>query len=92
VKRVLAAVLLFACGMGSDRLVIRYRHPLKHTWDCQLVARPTEHSFWFMRPNRELFETYFDNPPIFQPGTQFKDITYTDDNADLRHFVKATVR
>lgn len=93
-KKLLAAVAFWGLFTGalSDRLVIHYRHPLKHTWDCVLIDHPTEHTFWFIRPNREIFEAYFDNPPIFPVGTQFRDIAYTDDNADLRHFVKATIR
>lgn len=94
-KRLTSASLLaafFMAGLGSDRLVIHYHHPLKHTWDCQLVSHNTEHTFWFVRPNKELFEVYFDNPPILQVGMSFKDIAYTDDNADLRHFVKATLK
>jgi hypothetical protein len=45
-----------------------------------------------VRPNNEIFEAYFDNPPaMVQPGMVLIDLAYTDDNADLRHFVKATV-
>jgi hypothetical protein len=69
-----------------------YRHPLKHTWDCQLVQQASKSSYWFVRPNHEIFEMFFDNPPIFPVGVQLRDIAYTDDNADMRHFVKATLK
>ena len=77
-------------GVGAHKLCQSHYHPLKHTWDCQVVY-VNSHIYWFMRPNHELFEMYFDNPPILQLGMQLHDIAYTDDNADMRHFVKATM-
>jgi hypothetical protein len=86
------AAVLFTSGCFSHAGYVRYHHPLKHTWDCQLIAQPTGHVYWYMRPNHELFEVYWDNPPLSWAGAQFKDIAYTDDNADMRHFVKATLK
>lgn len=85
-----ALFVAFTLGVLADIGVRRYHHPLKHTWDCQVVSA-NSHIFWFIRPNRELFEMYFDNPPILQPGMALHDLAYTDDNADMRHFVKATM-
>jgi hypothetical protein len=88
---IVASLIAFSLGGVSHKLYATYHHPLKHTWDCQVIARPSEHIYWFMRPNREIFEAYFDNPPILAPGMTLKDVAYTDDNADLRHFVRATM-
>jgi hypothetical protein len=86
-------ILLFGSGAATHKAYQHFHHPLKHTWDCQLVSRPTEHVFWFARPNREIFEMYLDNPPaILMPGQIFRDVAYTDDNEDMRHFVKATLK
>lgn len=91
INGVLAAAL-FAAGAGTHKAYQAHRHPLKHTWDCQIVLIGNAGTFWFERPNKELFEMYFDNPPILRVGMAFKDVTYTDDNADMRHFVKATMK
>lgn len=66
-------------------------HGVKHTGPCQVVPAFNHSSCsWFVRPNNEVFEMCFDNPPNFlRTGVAFKDITYTDDNANMRHFIKA---
>jgi hypothetical protein len=49
-------------------------------------------SFWFLRPTGEAFEMYFDNlPAVLRIGLPLDDITYTDDNADMRHLIKIKV-
>lgn len=60
----------------------------KHTQQCTFTYS-TGKCYWFERPNHEFFEMCFDNPPPLARGAVLRDITYTDDNADLRHFVKA---
>jgi hypothetical protein len=63
-------------------------HIEKHTGRAQVVAANGPR-FWFLRPNGEVFQMYFDNPPeVFRSGLTLDDITYTDDNADMRHLVK----
>lgn len=62
----------------------------KHTQQCQLMFVASDgKTFWFMRPNHEIFSMNFDNPPAFQSDLKFRDITYFDDSADQVHFVKA---
>lgn len=95
IDALLAVVVIasaFAGGVSSHKLYVARHHPLKHTQECQLVQQASGGSFWFMRPDNELFEMYFDNPPILRQGMRFKDIAYTDDNADMRHFVNATLK
>jgi hypothetical protein len=90
-KRLLVnAVATLAISISTHAAIHRH-HPLKHTWECRVLA-VNGHSFWFVRPNNELFEAYFDNPPLLRPGMPLSDIAYTDDNADQRHFVKATFK
>jgi hypothetical protein len=88
---VVLTATFFLSGWMSGIAWRRFHHPLKHTWACSIIAENGP-VFWFMRPNGELFEAFFDNPPIFRVGTQLSDLAYTDDNADLRHFVKATLK
>jgi hypothetical protein len=67
-------------------------HPQeKHTGPAQLIyISEGRTQFWFVRPNHELFEMCFDNPPPqWFLNNRFVDITYFDDNADKRHFIKA---
>lgn len=88
------ATLIFAFLLGglSFKGFSAIHHPQKHTGEAQCIQRNAA-AFWFIRPNRELFEMYFDNPPgILSPGLTFSDITYTDDNGWERHFIKATVK
>jgi len=54
-----------------------------------LALISTPQSFWFLRPDQEVFEMFFDNPPKLQTGTNLADIVYTDDNSWERHFVSA---
>lgn len=81
VKKLLA-VLLLGATLGCS-------HPLKHTQACTMSLKLTSQCYWFVRPDGEIFEMCFDNPPPFSVGMDFRDISYKDDNADLRHFVKA---
>jgi hypothetical protein len=67
-------------------------HRQKHTGPCTFTLRFTSRCYWFTRPNTEFFEMCFDNPPPLAVNTPLFDITYTDDNADLRHFVKAQIK
>ena len=90
--KILSYVLAAAIGAGSVAGYHRFHHPLKHTQAC-FLAQSDGRSFWFIRPNREIFEMYLDNPPeIFNRVRDFRDITYTDDNADMRHFVSAQLK
>lgn len=89
-----AVLIAFGLGVVTHAAYIRYHHPLKHTWECQIVS-VNGPIYWFQRPNKELFEMYFDNPPKDLRGLSMyplRDLTYTDDNADLRHFVKAQIK
>lgn len=90
-KRELAAVLftLLLCALIGISAVRAYAHRTKHTGPVLYTHRKTVSCLWFMRQNGEIFESCFDNPPPFQNLMQLDDITYTDDSADLRHFVKA---
>lgn len=83
VKKLLFYSILFLVGCSSQ----------KHTGPCQVVPQLVHGSCtWLVRPNNEVFEMCFDNPPNWmQIGVAFKDITYTDDNRNMRHFVKATL-
>jgi hypothetical protein len=92
IVQIVALCCVFAGGAGSHKLYVARHHPVKHTWECQMVQQASPGAFWFVRPNHELFEMYFDNPPILRPGMLFKDIAYTDDNADMRHFLAATLK
>jgi hypothetical protein len=67
-------------------------HRQKHTGPCTLSLRFSARCYWFTRPNTEFFEMCFDNPPPLALNGALADITYTDDNADLRHFVKAQIK
>jgi hypothetical protein len=84
--------LSLSAGAGGHKLYATKHHPLKDTQQCTVLYRVSEHIIWFVRPNREIFEAYFDNPPLLMQGATYSHIYYTDDNADLRHFVKATVK
>lgn len=97
---VIVAVLLFALGLGSGTggygLRLKYHHPLKHTGRCTPIS-VNGPIFWFKRPNGEMFEMLFDNPPLMMYKTNqlgqavgwfsLLDIVYKDDNADMQHFV-----
>jgi len=77
--------IIVVLGIG----VSHFSHPLKDTQRCQLF-RVTGQSFWFVRPDGEVFEMFFDNPPAaLSPGMNFTHVLYKDDNAYMRHFVSA---
>lgn len=86
-KHVLYPLGLFLVIIGGVIAINRIPQT-KHTQQCQFVYA-TGRCYWFTRPDHEFFEMCFDNPPPFKAGLYLRDITYTDDNADLRHFVKA---
>jgi hypothetical protein len=79
------ATILFFGGRSYSR------HRQKHTGPVLVSHRASTNCFYFVRPNDELFVTCFDNPPAFDVKMKFRDIVYTDDNEDLKHFVKASL-
>jgi hypothetical protein len=90
-KRIVSAALTMVLGVGLGAGLRGHGHPEKHTGKVQ-VAGVFGPSFWFLRPNGEAFEMYFDNPPaVLRLGLSLDDITYTDDNADMRQLVKIKV-
>lgn len=93
IRIMLVIALMFIAGVfiGAGGLHWHY-HSQKHTGPATLALRFTSRCYWFQRPNAEIFEMCFDNPPPWTQGLGFSDITYTDDNADLRHLMKAQLR
>jgi hypothetical protein len=91
-QALLVLAVAFFLGGLTERFLIYHLHPLKHTWDCVFIAQASRGAFWFERPNGEIFEMYFDNPPILRVGMAVQDIAYRDDNADMRHFVYARMK
>jgi hypothetical protein len=90
-KRAVVVWLIMTLSMLAGAGLKGRRHPEKHTGKVQ-VAGVYGPSFWFIRPNGEAFEMYFDNPPaVLRLGLNLEDITYTDDNADMRHLVKLRI-
>lgn len=86
----LATIIFLSSLLGFES---SYLHrPDKHTGACQFIYKDmTGSRFWFSRPNGEIFEMYYDNPPAFGLGIKFSDITYKDDGPDHRLFIKAKV-
>lgn len=84
-------VALIAIGLSAPKL---WPHGIKHTGRCVRSFRSPSDTRcdWFVRPNNEIFEACWDNPPDFVDGLTFEDISYKDDNADLRHFIKAKLK
>jgi hypothetical protein len=82
------AILLaiFMGGFGTARL---HKH-VKHTGPARVVMSQYGH-VWFTRPDNEVFEMWFDNPPPINSGLSLADIAYTDDNRDERHFLSMTL-
>jgi hypothetical protein len=90
-KQAVAPLLIMLLGFTAGAVARHHGHPEKHTGKVQ-VAAVFGPSFWFIRPNGEAFEMYFDNPPaVLRIGLSLEDITYTDDNADMRHLVKLRI-
>lgn len=94
-KSSLAVALLGAAlALSSVMTLAHYAtRPVKHTGPAALAyIRADKHNcYWFSRPNAEVFEMCFDNPPPFNLNMKFYDIAYKDDNKDLRHFLSAVV-
>lgn len=85
-KLTLTLLLLFSLGCPSFRAE-------KHTGPCSLIFVGSESRFWFIRPNKEMFEMYFDNPPeVLKYTRDFNDIVYVDDGPNYRHFIKAVLK
>lgn len=74
----------FVGGFGTARL----HRPHKTTGPVQIQISDG-HRVWFVRPNHEVFSTYFDNEFPFAIGISLKDITYTDARYEHAKFVKA---
>jgi hypothetical protein len=81
-------VLAFALGLGSASAFHKYHHPIKHTGLCTLIDR-SGNTFYFTRPNGELFVMTFDGPAAIYPNRLARDIYYQDNNSNSQHFVKA---
>lgn len=88
-KRIIVILILVAGNVAMGSFIGHRRWQQKSTGPAVLQLKMGS-SFWFARPNGEVFEMFFDNPPPFQPGMRMDDITYTDDNESMRHFLKAT--
>jgi hypothetical protein len=89
-------VILTLCAVFITTIGVFLHHKeVKHTGPCQFVTSIDSKRYWFMRPaDKELFEMYFDNPPMtvrMVSAPNLVDIYYTDDNADMRHFVKLQI-
>jgi hypothetical protein len=88
----LVLVCCFAASSAANlALIIRQYHGQKHTGPVTLALIATPRSFWFVRPNQEFFEMFFDNPPQIRNGAILEDLVYTDDNGWERHFVSARI-
>ena len=86
--------LVFALGLllgaAAHKAYAALSHPLKDTGPVQVINIVGGHAWWFIRPNREIFEAYFDNPPVLLGyGARLDHLWYRDDNAWMRHFEKA---
>lgn len=87
-SKVLVGVLAAALAVGVGHHVAR--GTVKHQGPCTVMVN-NDGRLWFQRPNGELYSMYFDNPPAFSVGVKFSDLAYTDDSADMKHFVSATL-
>jgi hypothetical protein len=83
---------MIVIGVGVDRTV-EMLNKQKHTNDCQLL-HVSGGQYTFRRPNDEVFEMYFVNPPNIPVGAEFDGdgITYTDAPHDMRTFIKAKTK
>lgn len=91
VKTILGGLVLSAV-LWLSPFSIFHVHKQKHTGPVIVQFRVANGKcIWFQRPNLEVFEACFDNPPLFGNGLVLADITYVDDNANWRHFLKATL-
>lgn len=95
-KKTLSISLVAACFCLLSGFSVRhfYHTQNKHTGPIVISGHGISSGCaWFIRPNKELFEACFDNPPEwFQNGMPLDDLVYTDDNADTRHFIKAVLK
>lgn len=74
----------FTGGLGISHL----HRPTKNTGQVQIQMNDS-HRVWFVRPDHEVFSTYFDNEFPFNPGVTLKNIVYTDAPNEHARFVKA---
>jgi hypothetical protein len=65
-------------------------HPQKHTGPITVVGYNFSNEYIMWRPNNEVFMMKFDTDVDFCFGP-LDDITYTDVDANVRHFIKATL-
>lgn len=91
-KEASSALLMFALmtvgAFFGVRSLLRLRE--KHTGPFTVAYRDASaRCYYLIRPNGEIFISCFDNPPEFSRGMMLDDMTYRDDNEDLKHFVKA---
>lgn len=85
------AVTVLAIVIGTAGVTHHVTHStIKHQGPCQVMAN-NYGRLWLKRPNGQVFSMYLDNPPEFRIGLKFKDLEYTDDSVDMKHFISATL-